>query len=137
MRSAAVPNLVDGVSPASTALLDVEGMKCGGCVRSVERTLLDQPGVQEASVNLVTRSAWLSFDGDADCDLDSVIEALAARGFKAQPRQTHVFGSSVETDHSWGWWQQWRQLIVALVLLVLSVVGHLAQAGSVSFPPLG
>ena len=137
MRSAAVPNLVDGVSPASTALLDVEGMKCGGCVRSVERTLLDQPGVQEASVNLVTRSAWLSFDGVTDCDLDSVIEALAARGFKAQPRQTHVFGSSVETDHSWGWWQQWRQLIVALVLLVLSVVGHLAQAGSVSFPPLG
>ena len=118
-------------------LLDVDGMKCGGCVRSVERTLLDQPGVCEASVNLVTRSAWLRFEEDAVADLAGVVEALTARGFSAHPRETNAFGSSVEGDRSWGWWQQWRQLIVALVLLVLSVVGHLAEAGTVQVPPLG
>ena len=118
-------------------LLDVDGMKCGGCVRSVERTLLDQPGVCEASVNLVTRSAWLRFEEDAVADLAGVVEALTARGFSAHPRETDAFGSSVEADRSWGWWQQWRQLIVALVLLVLSVVGHLAEAGTVQVPPLG
>lgn len=137
MRSAAVTNPANAAIRHPTALLDVEGMKCGGCVRSVERTLLDQPGVLEASVNLVTRSAWVSFDGDVDWDLDAVIDALAARGFDAQPRQTDAFGASVATDRSWGWWQQWRQLIVALVLLVLSVVGHLAQAGTLDLPLLG
>ena len=69
-------------------LLDVDGMKCGGCVRSVERTLLDQPGVCEASVNLVTRSAWLRFEEDAVADLAGVVEALTARGFSAHPRET-------------------------------------------------
>ena len=118
-------------------LLDVEGMKCGGCVRSVERTLLDQPGVCEASVNLVTRSAWLRFEDDSVADLDGVVEALTARGFSAQPRETNAFGAAVEADRSWGWWKQWRQLIVALVLLVLSVVGHLAEAGTVHVTPLG
>ena len=137
MRYAAVTKQASTINPPTTALLDVEGMKCGGCVRSVERTLLDQPGVLEASVNLVTRSAWLSFDGDIDCDLDAVIQALGARGFNAQPRQANAFRASIAADRSWGWWQQWRQLIVALVLLLLSVVGHLAQAGSVYFPPLG
>ncbi len=37
-------------------------MKCGGCVRAVERRLLEQPGVSQASVNLVTRTAWIGLD---------------------------------------------------------------------------
>ncbi len=137
MRSAAVTNSANAASTPPYALLDVEGMKCGGCVRSVERTLLDQPGVCEASVNLVTRSAWLRFEDKADADLDGVIKALTARGFKAQSREMTAFGSSGEIDGSWGWWQQWRQLVIALVLLVLSVVGHLAEAGTVQIPVLG
>ncbi|MEI7953425.1 MAG: heavy metal-associated domain-containing protein, partial [Synechococcaceae cyanobacterium ELA182] len=37
-------------------------MKCGGCVRAVEQRLLQQPGVRAASVNLLTRTAWLELD---------------------------------------------------------------------------
>ncbi|NDC16201.1 MAG: heavy-metal-associated domain-containing protein, partial [Synechococcaceae bacterium WB9_2_170] len=37
-------------------------MKCGGCVRAVEQRLLEQPGVQQASVNLLTRTAWVQLD---------------------------------------------------------------------------
>ena len=48
-------------------------MKCGGCVRSVERTLLDQPGVQRADVNLVSRAAWLDL---ALLEAEGVTEAL-------------------------------------------------------------
>jgi PmbA protein len=43
-------------------LLEVEGMKCGGCVRAVERLLLEQCGVRQASVNLLTRTAWIGLD---------------------------------------------------------------------------
>jgi len=72
-------------------LLDVEGMKCGGCVRAVERTLLEQPGVRDASVNLVTRSAWVQLAADddrpgRDDGLEPVLQALADRGFPAKPR---------------------------------------------------
>ena len=58
------------MSPSvQTVVLDVEGMKCGGCVRAVETTLLDQPGVQRADVNLVSRSAWLDLTaGESDVD---------------------------------------------------------------------
>ena len=59
------------MSPAvQTVVLDVEGMKCGGCVRAVERTLLEQPGVQRADVNLVSRAAWLDLS-EADGDVDA------------------------------------------------------------------
>jgi len=37
-------------------------MKCGGCVRAVEQRLQQQPGVRAASVNLLTRTAWLELD---------------------------------------------------------------------------
>ena len=80
-------------SCAQVVLLDVEGMKCGGCVRAVERTLQDQPGVQEASVNLVTRSAWLRFEPtglDVQQSLEGALDALRSRGFPAQPRQSNT-----------------------------------------------
>ena len=43
-------------------LLDVEGMKCGGCVNTVEKTLLNQVNVKTASVNLVERTAYIELE---------------------------------------------------------------------------
>ena len=37
-------------------------MKCGGCVRAVEQRLLAQPGVRQASVSLLNRTAWVGLD---------------------------------------------------------------------------
>ncbi|MFM7086748.1 MAG: heavy metal translocating P-type ATPase [Cyanobium sp.] len=37
-------------------------MKCGGCVRAVEQRLRQQPGVHQASVNLLSRTAWLELE---------------------------------------------------------------------------
>lgn len=121
-----------------TVVLDVEGMKCGGCVSAVERTLLEQPGVQRADVNLVSRAAWLDFS-ESEGNVDAVLEALAARGFPAHERslefQPGVKGPNGSTGLSW--WRQWRQLMVALVLLLLSVMGHLSEAGQLSVPVIG
>ena len=127
------------MSPAvQTVVLDVEGMKCGGCVRAVERTLLDQPGVQRADVNLVSRAAWLDL-AEADGDVEAVVAALVARGFPARERSLDdpfALGPSASLPLP-GWWQQWRQLMVALVLLLLSVLGHLSEAGRLSLPLIG
>ena len=116
-------------------------MKCGACVRAVERTLLAQPGVQEASVNLVTRSAWLRLDSEATTAseplLEQVLAALDGRGFSAKPRQSGLVSQDMELERNRGWWLQWRQLMVALVLLLLSVLGHLAEAGTLALPLIG
>ncbi|MGB1776699.1 MAG: heavy metal translocating P-type ATPase [Synechococcus sp.] len=113
-------------------------MKCGGCVKAVERTLLAQPGVQRADVNLVTRSAWLDLAVD-DGDVQQVLSALADRGFPAEERalESSATARLAQSQQAIGWWRRWRQLMVALVLLLLSVLGHLSEAGQLSLPYLG
>jgi len=37
--------------------LNIEGMRCAGCVSKVEGALATAPGVNKASVNLVDRTA--------------------------------------------------------------------------------
>ena len=125
-------------STRQTVVLDVEGMKCGGCVKAVERTLLEQPGVQRADVNLVTRSAWLDLAA-GEADVQQVLSALADRGFPAEERalEASANGRLAQSQQAIGWWRRWRQLMVALVLLVLSVLGHLSEMGKLSLPYLG
>ena len=49
-------------SDRRTIVLDIEGMTCASCVQRVERALVRVPGVQEASVNLATRTATVRED---------------------------------------------------------------------------
>ena len=52
-----------------TVMLDVSGMKCGGCSASVKRILLSNEGVQHAAVNLLTETAVIKLrpaEGSAD-----------------------------------------------------------------------
>ncbi len=125
-------------SSNETILLDVEGMKCGGCVRAVEDTLLQQKGVCAASVNLVTRTAYLDLT-DPSKELEPILDALALKGFTAQLRLTNPIESIAETNSysAWELWRQWQRLIVALLLLVLSVLGHLAEGGNLEIPVIG
>ena len=110
-------------------LLEIEGMKCGGCVRAVEQRLLDQPGVRQASVNLLTRTAWVDL-ASAEADQGNLLEALAELGFQARLRSSEVeLSTRRERLRARSWWQQWRQLVVALVLLLVSVLGHLPGVG--------
>jgi Cu2+-exporting ATPase len=117
-------------------LLEIEGMKCGGCVRAVEQRLLAQPGVHQASVNLLTRTAWVGLDpalsaetGGGD-EAEPLIEALATMGYQARRRDRDDPAAEREAaQFARSWWQRWRQLLVALLLVVLSAAAHLAEAG--------
>jgi Cu2+-exporting ATPase len=46
-------------------LLDVGGMKCGGCSAAVKRMLLAQPGIETAAVNLLTETAAITLTPEA------------------------------------------------------------------------
>ena len=119
-------------------LLQVEGMKCGGCVRAVEQRLLEQPGVRQASANLMTRTAWVGLDPALEGDPSGpLVEALAGLGFQAERRdQASTPLSRAQRQRQESWWQQWRRLVVALALLLVSVLGHLSEAGDLPLPLL-
>jgi len=81
---------MSSASPSSSILLDIDGMKCGGCVRAVENILLEQPNVINASVNLVSRTAWVDLD-NKNQPIESILQALKVRGFVAQIRTNNPF----------------------------------------------
>ncbi|KAL6749213.1 hypothetical protein V8C86DRAFT_1048190 [Haematococcus lacustris] len=71
----------------ATAVLEVGGMKCGGCSAAVRRILTAQPEVQSAAVNLLTETAAVKFRGDAAVLGPHVASLLTAKGFPSQVRE--------------------------------------------------
>jgi len=63
----------------ATILLDIHGMSCAGCVRSVERALAEVQGVSSASVNFASQSAAIVGETSAD----DLIQAVKAAGYDA------------------------------------------------------
>lgn len=61
--------------------LEIGGMTCGGCVKSVTRVLEGVPGVERASVNLETASA--NVEG-AGLDPNALVAAVEDAGFDAR-----------------------------------------------------
>ena len=115
-------------------LLDVEGMKCGSCVRAVEQRLQQQPGVRQVSVNLLTRTAWVDLNPEA-AGVEPLLSSLRGLGFQAQPREEgSVALNRKEQLRHQSWWQHWRQLVTALVLVLLSSLGHWAEADPAAWP---
>ena len=55
--------------------LDVEGMKCAGCVKAVEKQLIQFPGVNNACVNLATGVAVVDSE-EFTIDVDALVEKL-------------------------------------------------------------
>ena len=63
--------------------LKIEGMHCAGCTQSVEKALLNVPGVTSASVNLLTEQATVTHSQDVSTE--KLQEAIEAVGYKATP----------------------------------------------------
>ncbi len=64
-----------------TVVLDIDGMTCAGCVRTVEQALGQVPGVRDARVNLATESARV--DLARTTSVDELIGAVASAGYQA------------------------------------------------------
>ncbi len=136
-------NLSSELTPITEKIiLDVGGMKCGGCVKAVERQLAQSPGVKSASVNLATEIAVVELEVGV-MDADALAQQLTSAGFPSQLRQA----SGKFTDENQGntdpaerqrqeIQSARRQLIIAALLLVLSTIGHLGNIGGIVLPVL-
>lgn len=65
-----------------TLILNIGGMTCGGCVKSVTRILENAAGVVKAEVSLENQNAVIEFN-PAKTDAAALIEAVEDGGFDA------------------------------------------------------
>ena len=96
-------------------------MKCGSCVQAVEKILTSHPSINKASVNLVTKTAFIETK-EPDNSLSDVIQTLTSKGFpsRERPDQTILNNAELEIHENQNLWNKWRQLIIATSLLILS-----------------
>ena len=63
--------------------LKIDGMTCGGCVKSVTRVLSDLNGVAQADVSLEKAQAVVSFD-ENKVQPAALVETVEDAGFDAE-----------------------------------------------------
>jgi Cu2+-exporting ATPase len=139
---ASAPGVAPAFAPATeTITLDVEGMKCAGCVKVVEKQLAQHPGVLTAYVNLVTEVAVVECEPRA-VEPPALADRLTAAGFPTQPRSSQEEAGEMTAPQDPPQRQRremrsalW-QLVIAGVLLILSSIGHLSQWGGPVLPVL-
>ncbi|XXY54865.1 heavy metal translocating P-type ATPase [Sorangium sp. So ce269] len=73
--------------------LPIEGMTCAACVRRIERALLATGGVRDAKVNLVTRSATITFD-PAAASTSALVAAVERAGYSVPERRAAPGGAA-------------------------------------------
>lgn len=86
VRGARVPGTVDTERPMQATeqiRIPVTGMTCAACQASVQKTLQRQPGVLDASVNLMMKNASITFD-PAVATPDRLVEAIRETGYGAE-----------------------------------------------------
>lgn len=66
----------------TTITLNIQGMTCGGCVKSVSNVLNELAGVTKAEVSLENHNAVVTFDENA-VTVAQLIEAIEDAGFDA------------------------------------------------------
>ena len=63
-----------------TVTLNIDGMTCGGCVKSVTRLLGGVEGVEKAEVSLENKNAVVTFD-ESKTDADALVDAVEDGGY--------------------------------------------------------
>ena len=118
--------------------LSITGMKCGGCVSTVEKILNNSDGIENVSVNLLTESAYFEIN-QKNIEIETVLKNLKENGF---PSEIYIndFSKRInkeELEKKKQWNKQWQKLTFALLLLLFSVLGHLAEGRFINLPILG
>ncbi|KAL0054244.1 hypothetical protein WJX82_006004 [Trebouxia sp. C0006] len=104
-------------------LLDVSGMKCGGCSTAVKRILMENADIKSAAVNLLTESAVFKVPANSDKEALGAKAAslLTKQGFPSKIRDPEQ-GMLGDTEKS----QQAKQAELQKSILDLGIAWSLA-----------
>jgi copper chaperone len=72
------------MSDTTITKFTVDGMTCGGCVRSVTRVVSELSGVKSVDVSLPEKSAKVEYDAAAVTPA-AIVTAIEGAGFEARP----------------------------------------------------
>ena len=126
-------------SELETIVLDVNGMKCAGCVKAVERQLEQNTGVVSACVNLITEVAVVEYEAKTVAP-ETLADKLTKTGFPSQLRQgdRSIYQTAIDNQakREQQSKNQVNQLITAGFLLFFSSIGHLHHLGLPYIPGL-
>ncbi|MHB1074213.1 MAG: heavy metal translocating P-type ATPase [Gemmatimonadaceae bacterium] len=128
-----------GGGGAETIRIPVSGMTCAACSSRVQRTLQKQPGVADASVNLMMKTATITYDAAAVAP-EQLVAAIRDTGYGAElasPDQT-AFEEQEARDRATA--EEFRELrgkaiasaaagVVAMVIS-LPLMSRMAAAGA-------
>ena len=118
--------------------LNISGMKCGGCVQTVENILKNSDGTENVSVNLLTESAYFDIKNNK-FNIQDILQNLNENGFPSEIYNndfTEKINKAALIKRNL-WLKEWKKLNFAFILLLFSVLGHLAEGGYINFPVLG
>ena len=125
-----------------TIAIDVTGMMCAGCVRSVEQALTNSAGVIAATVNLATEVATVQYLPETVTPI-ALANQLTEAGFPSQPRlpkgdrtEASPPEFNLQQRRQQETQQQLRRLAIATLLLFLSALGHVEQLADITLPGL-
>jgi P-type Cu+ transporter len=112
-------------SPAARDLtIPVQGMTCAACSARIQRALEREPGVADASVNLMTGSATVSYD-PARVTPERLVEAIRDTGYGAElpspDRSAEHFMDAQDAAHDHEIRDLRKKLILSLVAAVLGM----------------
>ncbi len=121
LSTIAVPPSSIADTVLSTEDISISGMTCASCVMRVEKALKKLPGVQQATVNLATESARVTFDPALASD-GRLRRAVRDAGY--EPR-TATQADDVGNESRWTGFMPVAIGIVLSAPLVLPMIGEL------------
>jgi P-type Cu+ transporter len=122
-------------APAAVKVtVPVSGMTCAACTSRVQRALERTSGVQQASVNLMTNNAVVTFDGAAVTP-ERLVQVIRDTGYEAElpSPDRSAFAEQEAQDRAQE--QEFRELrLKAVVSLVFAAVGMVISMPVMSAP---
>ncbi len=117
--------------------LQLQGMSCAGCARSIEKALLQVPGVATVEVNFATEIAAIS---GTDLQPQQLIAAVTSAGYRASAiaqlgndQHQHTGQQQIHANNR----KQFLQFVAAAVLsapLLYTMVGHFSWTSAMPMP---
>ncbi len=89
------------VAEEQRCVLKVEGMTCAACVRAVEDSLRNVPGVSEATVNLAAGQAAVAFDPERATP-EELARAVADVGYEVAREELRLYVEGADNPHCAG-----------------------------------
>ena len=117
---------------AGRVTIPVSGMSCASCQAHVQNALRRTPGVSDASVNLMTNQATVSYD-PAVCTPAGLVEAIKGSGYDAEPPAENVSAFDEQEAQDRAHRQEFvdlrRKAVVSLVLAAVAMVVSMPLMG--------